>query len=176
MFYLSLSNTSCISYIGPRPLPHRQHPPRSGSNLRFFFLNKCSLSQQLFILPSRVCTFIPLKLSKTLLQAAAVKSWAGKGNLIFCLFKRSEIHTTLDKLIQNVPLMQVCLSALFIDAKMILTHYCGVGGTLLISFMAVHKLKRLGPNASNSLMTHLFYDLFVSATHHITRNIFILSL
>lgn len=82
----------------------------------------------------------------------------------------------MDKLIQNVPLMQVCLSALFIDARMILTHYCGVGGTLLISFMAVHKLKRLGPNASNSLMTHLFYDLFVSATHHITRNIFILSL
>ena len=82
----------------------------------------------------------------------------------------------MDKLIQNVPLMQVCLSALFIDARMILTHYCRVGGTLLIFFITVHKLKRLGPNASNSLMTHLFYDLFVSATHHIIRNIFILSL
>ena len=139
------------------------------------FLNRYSLFWTTFhsnqSLPLRLSLW---KHSETLLQAA-VKSWAGKGNLIFCLFKRSEIHTTMDKLIQNVPLMQVCLSALLIDARMILTHW-RVGGTLWISFMTVHKLKWLGLNTSNSLMTHLFYDLFVLETHHITRNIFILSL
>ena len=113
---------------------------------RLVFLNKYCYSEQLFIL---VCLCVyPWKLSETLLQAA-VKSWAGKGNLIFCLFKRSEIHTTMDKLIQNVLLMQVCLSALLIDARMILTHW-RVGGTLWISFMTVHKVKWLGPNTSKS--------------------------
>ena len=54
---------------------------------------------------------LSLKASETLLHKQLLKAELGKVIWSFCLFKRSEIHTTMDKLIQNVPLMHLCLGA-----------------------------------------------------------------